>query len=340
MMHKNAFLDATPNPQTTAILEPWRFSIAPMMDWSDRHCRFFWRLLTKHARMYSEMVTTGALLHGDAARFLQFNVEEHPLALQLGGSDPKALAECAKMAEDWGYDEVNLNCGCPSDRVQEGKIGAILMREPALVAECVAAMQQACSIPVSVKHRIGVDDMEDYAGLKHFVCCVAETGCQHMIVHARKAWLKGLSPKANREVPPLMYHHVYQLKQELPQLTLILNGGITQMQQAQLQLNKVDGVMVGREAYQNPYWLAEVDQQFFGSPHPVPTREEVLLKFAAYCEAQISQGTRLQHMSRHILGLFAGCYGARRFRRYITEHANKANATAQVLIDAMALTSA
>ena len=242
------------------------------------------------------------------------------------------------MAEDWGYDEVNLNCGCPSDRVQEGKIGAILMREPELVAECVAAMQQACSIPVTVKHRIGVDDMEDYAGLHHFVEALAQTGCTRIIVHARKAWLKGLSPKANREVPPLMYEHVFKLKQAFPELTVIINGGIQTLAHAQQLLNHVDGVMVGREAYQNPFHLAEVDRLIFGCNRPLVSREEVLERFSEYCREQIAKGTRLHHMSRHILGLFTGCYGARNFRRYITEHANKKNASAEVLHRALAFT--
>src|SRR5690606_20389087 len=226
-----------------------RFTLAPMMEWSTSDCRTFWRLLTKKAVLYSEMVTTGALLHGDKKRFLDYNACEHPLALQLGGSNPADLAECARIAEDWGYDEVNLNCGCPSDRVQNGMIGACLMAEPELVADCIATMQNAVKIPVTVKHRIGIDDMEDYAGLVNFVRIIAATGCTTFIVHARKAWLKGLSPKENREVPPLQYDKVYQLKQDFPQLNIIINGGITTLEQSKTLLDHVDGVMMGREAY-------------------------------------------------------------------------------------------
>lgn len=306
-----------------------------MMDWSDRHCRYFWRLMTRHSLLYTEMVTTGALLNGDTGRFLRYNPEEHPLALQLGGSDPFALAECARMAEDWGYDQVNLNCGCPSDRVQEGRIGAILMADPDLVARCVDAMANSCSIPVTVKHRIGIDDQDDYPAMAHFVRTVASAGCNTFIVHARKAWLKGLSPKQNREVPPLKYEHVYQLKQDFPQLTVIINGGITTIDQTEELLNHVDGVMIGREAYNNPYFLAEIDRRLFDPSADVPSREAVLEAFTAYCQAEIDSGNRLHHMSRHILGLFSGEHGARLFRRHITENANQPGATAAVLADAL-----
>jgi len=308
-----------------------RFTLAPMMEWSTSDCRTFWRLLTKEAVLYSEMVTTGALLHGDRARFLDFNAAEHPLALQLGGSDPKALAECARIAEDWGYDEVNLNCGCPSDRVQNGMIGACLMAEPQLVAECIASMQQAVKIPVTVKHRIGIDDMEDYAGLVNFVSTIAATGCDTFIVHARKAWLKGLSPKENREVPPLQYDKVYQLKQDFPHLNIILNGGITTLGQSKTLLEHVDGVMVGREAYSNPYILAGVDQQIYGSNREIPSRDQVMQGFIAYCEEQLAKGTRLNHMTRHVLGLYQGIPGARQFRRIISEEAHKPNAGIDVV---------
>ncbi len=291
-----------------------------MMDWSDRHCRYFWRLLTKHAVLYTEMVTTGALLHGDRERFLRFNREEAPVSLQLGGSDPAALAQCAKMAEDWGYNEVNLNCGCPSDRVQSGKIGAVLMAESDLVAECMAAMKDACSIPVTIKHRIGIDEMEDYADMRHFVATVAEAGCKTFIIHARKAWLKGLSPKENREIPPLKYELIFQLKEEFPGLEIIINGGIKTLDQCHFLLERVDGVMVGREAYQNPYFLAKVDREIFGSEQQTATREEVLEGFIRYMEREQAAGTRLHHMTRHILGLYAGQPGARAFRRHITEN--------------------
>jgi tRNA-dihydrouridine synthase A len=252
-----------------------------MMEWSTSDCRTFWRLLTKEAVLYTEMVTTGALLHGDKSRFLDYNACEHQLALQLGGSDPIALAECARIAEDWGYDEVNLNCGCPSDRVQNGMIGACLMAEPELVADCIAAMQNAVKIPVTVKHRIGIDDMDDYEGLVKFVSTIAETGCHTFIVHARKAWLKGLSPKENREVPPLQYDKVYQLKQDFPHLNIIINGGITTLEQSKNLLDHVDGVMIGREAYSNPYLLAQVDQQIYGIDKPVVSRAEVMQKLCS-----------------------------------------------------------
>lgn len=300
-----------------------RFTLAPMMEWSTSDCRTFWRLLTQNAVLYSEMVTTGALLHGDKARFLDYNACEHPLALQLGGSNPKDLAECSKIAEDWGYDEVNLNCGCPSDRVQNGMIGACLMAEPELVAECIAAMQNAVKIPVTVKHRIGIDDMEDYEGLVKFVSTIAATGCNTFIVHARKAWLKGLSPKENREVPPLQYEKVYQLKQDFPHLEIIINGGITTLEQSKQLLQHVDGVMLGREAYANPYLLAEVDQQIYGASRPVISRAEVMEGFIAYCEEQLAKGTRLNHLTRHILGLYHGIPRARQFRRILSEQAHK-----------------
>jgi tRNA-dihydrouridine synthase A len=308
-----------------------RFTLAPMMEWSTSDCRTFWRLLTKKAVLYSEMVTTGALLHGDKARFLDYNACEHPLALQLGGSNPRDLAECSKIAEDWGYDEVNLNCGCPSDRVQNGMIGACLMAEPDLVAECVAAMQTAVKIPVTIKHRIGIDDMEDYEGMVKFVSTIAATGCTTFIVHARKAWLKGLSPKENREIPPLQYERVYRLKQEFPHLEIIINGGITTLEQSKQLLEHVDGVMVGREAYANPYLLAEVDQAIYGVSRPLISREEVMEGFMDYCREQLSRGTRLNHLTRHILGLYQGLPGARQFRRILSEQAHKPDAGLEVI---------
>ena len=313
-----------------------RFTLAPMMEWSTSDCRTFWRILTQKAVLYTEMVTTGALLHGDKKRFLDYNACEHPLALQLGGSDPRALAECAKIAEDWGYDEVNLNCGCPSDRVQNGMIGACLMAEPELVAECIANMQAAVKIPVTVKHRIGIDDMDDYEGLVKFVSTIASTGCNTFIVHARKAWLKGLSPKENREIPPLQYDQVYRLKEEFPQLSIIINGGITTLEQSNNLLQHLDGVMVGREAYSNPYLLARVDQDIYGVERPVISRDAVMEAFMGYCEEQLAKGTRLNHLTRHILGLFQGQPGARQFRRVLSEEAHKPGAGLDVLKRALA----
>jgi tRNA-dihydrouridine synthase A len=308
-----------------------RFTAAPMMEWSDTHCRSFWRLLTKKTVLYSEMVTTGALIHGDRNRFLDFNASEHPLALQLGGSDPKALAECAKIAADWGYDEVNLNCGCPSDRVQNNMIGACLMAEPNLVAECISTMQNAVNIPVTIKHRIGIDEMEDYEGMLNFVETVAATGCRTFIVHARKAWLKGLSPKENREIPPLQYEKVAQLKVDHPELEIIINGGITTLDQSLNLLNEVDGVMLGREIYHNPYLLAEVDQKIYGMDKPTISREEVIDAFIGYVEEQLKKGVRLNYMTRHILGLYQGLPGARRFRRVISEQAHKPGAGTEII---------
>lgn len=326
-----------PNPASPKDLGPsHRFSIAPMMDWSDRHCRYFWRLITKNSLLYTEMVTTGALLKGDAPRFLRHDPAEHPLSIQLGGSDPDALARCAELAQAAGYDEINLNCGCPSDRVQEGKIGAVLMLEPALVARCVNAMRAACDLPVTVKHRIGVDDQDDYSDLQAFVSAVAAAGCRHFIVHARKAWLQGLSPKENREIPPLNYARVKQLKNEHPELTITINGGIKTLAESQQLLADLDGVMVGREAYQNPYFLADVDREIFAATTAPPGRDEILTAFTRYCDDQISDGQRLHHMSRHILGLYNGEYGARIFRRYVTEHARAPDAPASVLLDARA----
>lgn len=317
-----------------------RFCIAPMMDWSDKHCRFLWRLISRHALLYTEMVTTGALIHGDRERFLDYHESEHPVALQLGGSNATELALCAKMAQEWGYDEVNLNCGCPSDRVQQGMIGACLMAHPQRVADCIKAMQDAIDIPVTVKHRIGIDDMEDYAGLVAFVSTVAETGCNTFLVHARKAWLQGLSPKENREIPPLKYEMVYDLKRDFPDLEIVINGGITTLTQSREHLQQVDGVMVGREAYSNPYLLAEVDRDIYDDDHPIPTREAVVQQYANYCIAEMSKGTRLNHMTRHVLGLYQSVPGARRFRRYISENAHHASANIDVLYRALEAVSA
>jgi tRNA-dihydrouridine synthase A len=310
-----------------------------MLDWTDRHCRYFHRLLSQHAVLYTEMVTTGALLHNkDPQRFLQFNAEEHPVAFQLGGANPGDLAVCAKMVEDYGYDEVNLNVGCPSDRVQNGQFGACLMLEPARVAECIAAMRQAVTIPVTVKSRIGVDERDSYPELQEFIGLVASAGCETFIVHARKAWLSGLSPKQNRDVPPLRYDIVYQLKQDFPQLTIILNGGVTTLESSSEILKQVDGVMLGREVYQNPYILAQVDQQIFGKNTPVSSRTEVVLALIPYIQQQLVQGVRFNSISRHILGLFHGEKGAKSWRRYLSENATKIGADEQVLLQALKFT--
>lgn len=306
-----------------------------MLDWTDRHCRYFHRLLTKQALLYTEMVTTGALLNGDVERHLRFNAFEQPVALQLGGSEPKEMAACARLAEDYGYAEVNINVGCPSERVQKGAFGACLMAEPHLIADCVAAMQAAVNMPVTVKNRIGIDEQQERDSLFNFVETVAQAGCQTFIVHARKAWLKGLSPKENREIPPLNYALVYELKQAFPQLEIIINGGITTLEQCQHHLQWVDGVMVGREAYHNPWLLAQVDSQLYATPDSFNQRKAVIDAFIPYVEQQLSQGVTLAPMSKPILGLFQGIAGARYWRRYISENAFKSNADAKILLQAM-----
>jgi len=308
-----------------------RFCTAPMMEWSDSHCRQFWRLLTRDAVLYTEMVTTGAIIHGNRDRFLAYGEEEHPIALQLGGSQVKELAECAKYAQDWGYDEVNLNVGCPSDRVQNNMIGACLMAHPQLVADGIKAMQDAVDIDVTVKHRIGIDDQDSYPELVNFVDTIAQTGCKTFIVHARKAILKGLSPKENRDIPPLKYDWVYQLKQDFPDLEILINGGLNQLDQMRQQLDHVDGVMVGREAYHNPYIMAEVDNAFYGGELAIPSRHEIIEDFMPYIEEQLSKDIYLSHITRHILGIFHGQPGARQFRRYISENAHKRGAGIEVL---------
>ncbi|HEY8012195.1 MAG TPA: tRNA dihydrouridine(20/20a) synthase DusA [Rudaea sp.] len=307
--------------------------VAPMMDWTDRHCRFFHRLLSPHARLYTEMVTTGALLHGDRVRHLDFDASEHPLGLQLGGHEPAELATAARIGVDWGYDEINLNVGCPSDRVQSGRFGACLMREPALVADCVAAMRAAVCVPVTVKCRIGVDDQDDYADLHRFVETLVGAGLRTLIVHARKAWLHGLSPKENREIPPLNYERVFRLKQEFPQLTIVINGGITTPDAAQSLCGKVDGVMLGRAAYHDPYVLAQSEHVLFGTP--LPERDEILARMQPYIEAQLARGEALQHVGRHVLGLYLGLPGARAFRRYLSENMHRPDADFRVIEQAM-----
>ncbi|MCP5142863.1 MAG: tRNA dihydrouridine(20/20a) synthase DusA [Chromatiales bacterium] len=303
-----------------------RFSVAPMLDWTDRHCRYFLRLLSRHTLLYTEMITTGALLHGDVERHLRHDASEHPLAVQLGGSEPDELARCARLAEEWGYDEVNLNVGCPSDRVQSGAFGACLMAEPSLVADGVKAMRDAVSIPVTVKHRIGIDARDSYPELVDFVGTVAEAGCDVFIVHARKAWLSGLSPKENREVPPLRYEVVAKLKRDFPGRHFILNGGIQTLDAAERHLQTFDGVMLGRAAYHDPYLLAEVDRRVFDDPHPIPTREQIVEAFIPYVETQLAAGLRLNHLTRHILGLFQNIPGARHWRRHLSEHAHRPDA--------------
>ncbi|CAA2106442.1 tRNA dihydrouridine(20/20a) synthase DusA [Variovorax paradoxus] len=296
-------------------------SVAPMMDWTDRHCRFLHRLLSRHALLYTEMVTTGALIHGDVPRHLRFNAEEHLVALQLGGSEPADLAHCAKLGEEWGYDEVNLNCGCPSERVQRGAFGACLMNEPQLVADCVKAMVDVVDIPVTVKHRIGIDKIESYEFVRDFVGTVSEAGCGTFIVHARNAWLQGLSPKQNREIPPLRYELVHRLKHEFPSLHFAINGGISANAQVHEHLRLLDGVMVGREAYHNPWWLAEWDAEFYGAAPQSLTREEVESAMCDYMAREAAaHGTHWWSIARHMLGLRNGLPGARRWRQVWSDH--------------------
>jgi tRNA-dihydrouridine synthase A len=292
-----------------------------MMEWTDRHCRYFHRQLSRHARLYTEMVTTAALLHGDVARHLDFDPAEHPLALQLGGSEPDELARCARLGQRWGYDEINLNCGCPSERVQRGAFGACLMAEPGLVADCVKAMRDAASIPVTVKHRIGVDRNEDYGFLRDFVGQVNAAGCEVFIVHARNAWLKGLSPKENREVPPLRYDFVYRLADDFPAARFVLNGGITSLAQAAQPLQRLAGVMLGRAAYHEPYLLAAVDRELFGAAEPPPSRAQVVAAMSAHLERQGQAGVAPRAILRHLLGLFHGEHGARNWRRLLSDPA-------------------
>lgn len=293
-------------------------SVAPMMDWTDRHCRYFLRLISHHARLYTEMITTGALIHGDADRHLAFSPAEQPVALQLGGSDPDDLARCAAMGEAAGYAEINLNVGCPSDRVQSGRFGACLMAEPQTVAACVAAMRRAVTVPVTVKSRIGIDHQAGYDHLQRFVATVAEAGCEVFIVHARKAWLQGLSPRENREIPPLRYDHVYRLKQDLPGLTLVINGGIHDLDAATGHLERVDGVMLGRAAYQNPWLLAGVDRRLFDDPRTPPERAAVLAAYLDYARERLADGAPQRALTRHILGLMNGLHGAKRYRQMLS----------------------
>jgi len=308
-----------------------------MMEWTDRHCRFFLRQISRHCLLYTEMVTTGAVIHGDRDRLIGFDPAEHPVALQLGGSDSAALAECARIAESWGYDEVNLNVGCPSDRVQSGRFGACLMAEPDLVARCVGAMRDAVSIPVTVKSRIGIDDQEEWPALKGFVDTVAETGATRFIVHARKALLSGLSPKENRDIPPLRYDLVHRLKAERPDLTILINGGITTLDAVEEHLADLDGVMLGRAGYQNPFILADVDRRFLGGPATDITREQIVGRMLPYIERELARGVPLKAVTRHMLGLFQAVPGAKIWRRHLSENAHRPGAGPEVVETASAL---
>ena len=316
---------STEKPVTPASTVCRRFSVAPMLDWTDKHCRFFMRLLSKRTLLYTEMVTTGALLRGDPARFLAYDQSEHPIALQLGGSTPHELAACARLAEAAGYDEVNLNVGCPSDRVQNNMIGACLMAHPQLVADCVMAMRDAVSIPVTVKHRIGINGRDSYDQLQEFITTVNEAGCNSFTVHARIAILEGLSPKQNREVPPLRYDVAAQLMNDFPDLEFILNGGIKTLEEAQTHLKTFNGVMLGREAYHNPYLLASVDQLVFGDDRAITTRHQVLQSLRPYIDKHLASGGAMHHITRHILGLSQGIKGGRRFRQLLSVDVHKSS---------------
>ena len=311
-------------------------SVAPMMDWTDRHDRYFLRLLAPQVLLYTEMITAAALIHGDPSYLLEFNAKEHPLALQLGGSDPQQLAQAARMGEDFAYDEINLNVGCPSDRVQSGRFGACLMLEPQLVADCIAAMRAAVKLPVTVKCRIGVDEQDGYSALSHFISKVAQAGCKVFIIHARKAWLQGLSPKENREIPPLRYEVVEKVKADFPHLSIIVNGGLKTLEAVDARLQKVDGVMIGREAYANPYFLAALQQKYFSPQEPLPPRVSIIEKLLPYVEEQLKRKVKLTQITRHILGLFHGEKGARQWRRYLSEHAHKEGAGLEVIQGALA----
>jgi tRNA-dihydrouridine synthase A len=317
--------------------QDYRFSIAPMMDWTDRHCRVFHRHLTRHARLYTEMLTTGAIIHGDRARLLGFDRSEHPVALQLGGSDPRELADAATIGEDFGYDEINLNVGCPSDRVKDGRFGACLMAEPRLVAECVAAMKRAVKVPVTVKCRIGIDDQDPQAALDELAHGVVAAGSDALIVHARKAWLNGLSPKQNRDIPPLDYDRVYRLKAALPSVPVVINGGIASLEEARAHLLHVDGVMLGRAAYQEPWRLLSVDPDIFGEAAPHAGMKDVFEAMMPYIERALASGTRLHAMTRHFVGAYHAVPGARAFRRHLAAHGVRPGAGTDVLREAIAL---
>jgi tRNA-dihydrouridine synthase A len=307
-----------------------------MMDCTDRHDRYFLRLIAPHVLLYSEMITAQALIHGDPQYLLAFDPFEHPVALQLGGNNPLQLAHCAKLGAEFGYDEINLNVGCPSDRVKSGQFGACLMLQPTLVAECVSAMREVVKVPVTVKCRIGVDDHDSYEELQQFIATLSAAGCSVFIIHARKAWLNGLSPKQNREIPPLKYDVVYQIKRDFPNLTIIVNGGIKSSSEIATHLQYTDGVMIGREAYANPYFLAEIEQHFYGVDDTALTaRREIMQNYIPYIEQQLANNTKLSHITRHILGLFQGQAGARAWRRHISENAHKPGANVEILQEAL-----
>ncbi|MGJ5177509.1 tRNA dihydrouridine(20/20a) synthase DusA [Bradyrhizobium oligotrophicum] len=327
----------TENSNKAEKSEACRFSVAPMMDWTDRHCRVFHRLLSRRALLYTEMVTTGAVIHGDRQRLLGFDASEHPVALQLGGSDPADLATSARIGEDFGYDEINLNVGCPSDRVKDGRFGACLMAEPVLVADCVAAMKRVVKIPVTVKCRIGIDDQDPEIALDALAFAVVESGADALIVHARKAWLNGLSPKENRDVPPLDYDRVYRLKAKLPHVPIIINGGIASIDAARRHLAHVDGVMLGRAAYQEPWRLLDVDPVLFGEAAPHRTMKDALAALEPYIARQLGQGSRLHAITRHLVGAYHGVPGARAFRRHLAERGGKPDAGIAVLREAVAM---
>lgn len=316
-------------------LPPRRLSVAPMLDWTDRHCRYFHRQITRHTWLYTEMVTTGSLIHGDQRRFLDFSDQEHPVALQLGGSETGELATCAKLGQQWGYDEINLNCGCPSERVQRGAFGACLMTEPTLVADGVKAMRDVVDIDVTVKHRIGIDAVESYSFVRDFVGIVADAGCRTFIVHARNAILKGLSPKENREIPPLKYDYVYQLKKDFPQLEIIINGGIRTLDDIDAHLPHVDGVMIGREAYHNPWLMSVFDERYYGDARAATTRLQVVEAMLPYIQQQLATGgPRLNSIVRHMLGLMAGLRGARTFRQTLSDSKLLASGDIAIVLNA------
>lgn len=323
-------------PVTTSVYPAGRFSIAPMLDWTDRHCRYFHRLMTKNTLLYTEMVTTGAIIHSKSDH-LAFNEEEHPISLQLGGSNPVDLAICAKKAGERGYDEINLNVGCPSDRVQSGKFGACLMAEPELVADCVKAMQDVTDIPITVKTRIGIDEQDSYEFLQAFIETVAATGCTDFTLHARKAWLTGLSPKENREIPELNYQRVYDIKKNYPSLSIGINGGVKTLAETQVHLTKLDGVMMGREAYHNPYLLNQVDELIYGAEASTKSRHDIAELMLPYIERHLSNGGSLTHIYRHMLGLFLGQPGARAWKRYLSEQGHKKGAGVETVEAALAL---
>jgi len=327
------------SPRNGPAVPDRRLSVAPMLDWTDRYCRYFLRLLSRHTLLYTEMITTGALLHGDSERFLRFDAAEHPVAIQLGGSEPDELSRCARLAAGRGYDEINLNVGCPSDRVQSGRFGACLMAEPTLVADCIKAMVDAVTVPVTVKHRIGIDDRDSYEALTDFVGTLADAGCGTFIIHARKAWLQGLSPKENREIPPLRYDRVYRIKEDFPDLEIIINGGILDLDQARTHLDRVDGVMLGRAAYNDPWLLADADRRIFDRPNPMEHRHQVIERLVPWLGDEIAAGTPLHRVTRHLMGLFKGVPGGRQWRRQLSDLSQRPDAGLDDLIRAAASVS-